>query len=107
MKHDEILPGDCWCADAVVYLLEELPLGTHCCCCSHIIFDPFRAAVPFWGQTTNSLSSLSPKRDCGSKGVNSIIAKTPFVVRGHVLLVGAGLTLLEAQSHLGDKPLKF
>ena len=28
----------------------------------------FRTAVPFWGQTTWNLSSLSPKRDCGSKG---------------------------------------
>ena len=27
----------------------------------------FRTAVPFWGQTTWTLSRLSPKRDCGSK----------------------------------------
>ena len=32
--------------------------------------NPFRTAVPLWGQTTQILSSLSPKRDCGSKGVN-------------------------------------
>ena len=31
--------------------------------------NPFRTAVPFWGQTTQILSSLSPKRGCGSKGV--------------------------------------
>ena len=30
-------------------------------------------AVPFWGQTTQTSSSLSPKRDCGSKGVNEIL----------------------------------
>ena len=30
----------------------------------------FRTAVPFWGQTTQISSSLSPKRDCDSKGVN-------------------------------------
>ena len=33
--------------------------------------DPFRTAVPFWGQTTQISSSLSPKRGCGSKEVNS------------------------------------
>ena len=31
--------------------------------------NPFRTAIPFWGQTTLISSSLSPKRDCGSKGV--------------------------------------
>ena len=33
------------------------------------LLNPFRAAVPFWGQTTQFSSSLFPKRDCGSKGV--------------------------------------
>ena len=28
----------------------------------------FRTAVPFWGQSTWSLTGLSPKWDCGSKG---------------------------------------
>ena len=32
-------------------------------------FNPFRTAVPFWGQTTRNLSGLSQKRDCGSRGV--------------------------------------
>ena len=31
--------------------------------------NPFRTAVPLWGQSTQSPSSLSPKRDCGSKRV--------------------------------------
>ena len=31
--------------------------------------DPFRTAVPFWGQTSQMSSSLSPKQDCGPKGV--------------------------------------
>ena len=31
---------------------------------------PFRTAVPFWGQTIQSPTSLSPHRDCGYKGVN-------------------------------------
>ena len=30
-------------------------------------------AGPFWGQTTQTSSSLSPERDCGSKGVNFYI----------------------------------
>ena len=29
--------------------------------------SPFRTAVPFWGQIPYNLTSLSPKRDCGSK----------------------------------------
>ena len=33
-------------------------------------FHPFRTAVPCRGQITYNLSGLSPKRDCGSKGVN-------------------------------------
>ena len=31
--------------------------------------NPFRTAVPFWGQTTRISSSFSPKRDCCSKVV--------------------------------------
>ena len=27
------------------------------------LFNPFRTAVPFWGQTSQILSNLSPKRD--------------------------------------------
>ena len=33
-----------------------------CVCC-------LKTAVPFWGQTNQNSSSLSPKRDCGSKRV--------------------------------------
>ena len=39
------------------------------------LVNPFRAAVPLWGQTTQISSRFSSKRDCGSKGVNSICAK--------------------------------
>ena len=31
--------------------------------------NPFRTAVPFWGQTASNLTGLSPKWDCGSEGV--------------------------------------
>ena len=30
----------------------------------HDLLDPFRTAVPFWGQSTQNLTDLSPKRDC-------------------------------------------
>ena len=30
---------------------------------------PSRTAVPLWGQSTQIISTLSPKRDCGSKRV--------------------------------------
>ena len=33
-------------------------------------FNPFRTAVLFWGQTTQTSSSLTPERDCGPKRVN-------------------------------------
>ena len=32
--------------------------------------NPFRTSVSFWVQTIQFVSSLSPKRDCGSKRVN-------------------------------------
>ena len=31
--------------------------------------NPFRTAVPLWGQTAWNLTGLPPKWDCGSKGV--------------------------------------
>ena len=47
--------------------------------------NPFRTAVPFWGQTTKILSSLSPKRDCGSKRVNRFVQQ--YVPGGDFYLV--------------------
>ena len=35
-------------------------------------FNPFRTAVPFWGQITQISSGLSPKRDSGPKRVKAI-----------------------------------
>ena len=38
--------------------------------------NPFRTAVPFWGQTPQILSNLPPHRDCGPKRIDaSIIAE--------------------------------
>ena len=39
---------------------------------SPFALNPFRTAVPFWGQTTQISSSLSPKRDCGFEGVKEL-----------------------------------
>ena len=35
--------------------------------------NPFRTAVPFWGQTSQISSSFVPKRDRGSKGVKACL----------------------------------
>ena len=37
--------------------------------CRYITINPLRTAVPFWGQSNQISSTLSPNRDCGSKGV--------------------------------------
>ena len=34
-------------------------------------YNPFRTAVPFWGQTSQILSTFSPERDCGPKRVTA------------------------------------
>ena len=49
--------------DGIVRKIKTGPLR------SERTLDPFRTAVPFWGQTTRNSSSFPPKRDCGSKGV--------------------------------------
>ena len=43
----------------------------------------FRTAVPFWGQATQMLSSLSPKRDCGSKRVDTAVVGYSQHIRTH------------------------
>ena len=48
------------------------------------IVNPFKTAVPFWGQNTRNLSSLSQKRDCGSKRGNG--PRHSFLPRGRVPL---------------------
>ena len=50
-----------------IILLE--PQSRHC---GSEGVNPFRTAVPFWGQSTWSLTGLSPKRGCGSKGVKTL-----------------------------------
>ena len=43
-------------------------------------FNPFRTAVPFWGQCLQFLSSLSPKPGCGTKRVKTAV---PFSGTNH------------------------
>ena len=46
----------------------------HACPVDDALFvSPFRTAVRFWVQTTQISSRLSPKRDCGSKGVKVLV----------------------------------
>ena len=47
------------------YLVCKLLVRT--CDTLYWMFNPFRTAVPFWGQTTQLSSSLSRQRDCGPK----------------------------------------
>ena len=47
----------------VLHVLHDFP--------SH---NPFRTAVPFWGQNTWKLTGLSPKRDCSSKRAKALKA---------------------------------
>ena len=56
-----------------VHVVGWIYRGTECGARLHLLLcsvNPFRTAVPLWGQTTQISSSLSPKRDCGSKRVN-------------------------------------
>ena len=40
--------------------------------CLRAGINPFRTAVPFWGQTSQISSIFVPRRDCGSKGVKIV-----------------------------------
>ena len=62
----------CSCPDTLV-LCNRPPISQR--------VNPFRAAVPFWGQTSHISSSLSPKRDCGSKGVSKMLPDSVLTQR--------------------------
>ena len=57
--------------------------------------NPFRTAVQscFYGQTSQIPSSLSPKRDCGSKGVNNVKIRKHLLLFVFFLLFSYGLTI--------------
>ena len=46
-----------------------------------VLLDPFRTAVPVWGQTTQMLRGLSPKRDCGPKRVNTACTRAALLIK--------------------------
>ena len=50
-----------------------------CCCNGSDGLNPFRTAVPFWGQSSQISSSFVPKRDSGSKGVNGHTTRILFI----------------------------
>ena len=56
---------------------------------SILTLDPFRAAVPFGGQTSQILGTLSPKRDCCPERTNE-----KLVLRGEKLFSHLGYILL-------------
>ena len=50
-----------------------------------LLINPFRTAVPFCGETTQISSSLSPKRDCGSKRVERSFGRQSSIMCGRDL----------------------
>ena len=56
------------CLIEIMLTFKACPSGTASADGPQIV-NPSRTSVPFWGQTTQISSSLSPKRDCGSKGL--------------------------------------
>ena len=63
------------------------------------VLDPFRSAVPFWGQATQTSSSVSPKRNYGPKKV-AVGAINPF--RTAVPFWGQGTRILRDLSPKRD-----
>ena len=62
----------------------------------NVDFNPFRAAVPLWGQTTQKLAGLSPRRGCGPKRFNA--SSTSFIfVRWSNAKPTADMVLLQKQ----------
>ena len=59
-------------------------------CERHYTFNPFRTAVPFWGQTSQISSSFVPKRDRGSK-INAPGGRVPSKLQAQLHQYFAGL----------------
>ena len=58
--------------------------------------DPFRTAVPFWGQNSQIPSSLSPERDCTPKRVKRRPRVRTYQTPGQITRQGAHLARLRA-----------
>ena len=66
----------CWKA-AQLFVCRQTILSRNCATIYvQATVNPFRTAVPLWGQTIQFSSSLSPKWDCSPKGVNTAVLKT-------------------------------
>ena len=50
------------------------------------LINPFRAAVPFWGQTTQNSTGVSPKRDCGSKRVKVVAQNCTYIYNIYICI---------------------
>ena len=62
------------------FIFSPLPTKVY-----RVHLNPFRTAVPFWGQTTRNLTGLSTKRDCGSKRVNKLSSLHTTINTAHFL----------------------
>ena len=58
---------------AVCFKFQAIRRGLKGLC---LLLNPFRTAVSCWGQSNQISSSLSPNRDCGSKGDTPFAATT-------------------------------
>ena len=58
-------------------------------------YYPFRTAAPVWGQISQIPSSLSPKRDCGPKGIKHVFDRVirPRISLGKLPMRGSGRLL--------------
>ena len=92
------LPSVSACTKKIKLLFFYLKQTTHVGTNEHRL-NPFRTAVPFWVQTTQIRSSLSPKRDCGSERVNRQtcpgIQSDPTLILTRLRLVSAETESLE------------
>ena len=67
-----------------------------------LCYNPFRTAVPFWGQITYNLCELSPKRDCGSEGVETATARRQQGAQEEIGYDMMMIALLMARTHPPD-----
>ena len=87
------------CKSSPAKVVQNLPIYEvyiYCIITFTFQLNPFRSAVPFWGQITHNLTGLSPKRDCSPEGVNSYPGRRSYRQRssGQTVVVGCRLSLL-------------
>ena len=65
--------------------------------------NPFRTAVPFWGQSSLISSTLPPNRDCGSKGVKSAVVLEGIKARSEQFVRDEDATLLRDKVRIRER----